>query len=107
MATYVFSYRNPKGYVSTPDTRAAWLAWFEGMGDALLDIGRPVGARGGIGNADTGNTELGGYSLVEAPDLQAAMSLASGCPFLVCGGGVEVGELLDVTVPASLQVASS
>jgi YCII-related domain len=38
-------------------------------------------------------TELGGYLLINAADLEAATSLAQGCPFLQAGGGVEVGEL--------------
>jgi hypothetical protein len=36
---------------------------------------------------------LGGYSLITAGDLEAAVELAKGCPFLHQGGGIEVGEL--------------
>jgi hypothetical protein len=36
---------------------------------------------------------LGGYSLITAADLEAAVILGKGCPFLENGGGVEVGEL--------------
>ena len=96
MATYVFSYRNPKGYVPTPETRALWLDWFEGMGDALVDIGKPVAGRGNLGNCDSDGTELGGYSLISAPDLDAALAMAKGCPHLDREGGVEVGELVEV-----------
>jgi hypothetical protein len=34
-----------------------------------------------------------GYTLVTADDLDAAVALARGCPFLQHDGGVEVGEL--------------
>ena len=101
MATYVLSYRNPKGYVPTPETRAEWFGWFEGMGDALLDIGKPVGGRSNLGNCDSDSTELGGYSVIDAPDLEAAIAIAKGCPHLTRDGGVEVGELL-VVEPATV-----
>jgi hypothetical protein len=45
-----------------------------------------------LGNCDA-ETALGGYSLIKADDLQAAVALAEGCPVLNEGGGVEVGEL--------------
>jgi hypothetical protein len=99
MATYVLSYRNPKGYSPTPETRAQWFAWFDGMGDALVDMGQPVGTRSELGNCDSDATEIGGYSLISAPDLEAAVSIAKGCPHLDRDGGVEVGELLALPVP--------
>jgi hypothetical protein len=97
MATYVLSYRNPKGYTPTPQTRAQWMAWFDGMGDALVNLGQPVGLRSNLGNCDSDTTELGGYSIVSAPDLATAVAIAEGCPALGRDGGIEVGELLDVT----------
>jgi hypothetical protein len=45
-----------------------------------------------LGNCDA-ETTLGGYSLIKADDLKAAVALAEGCPVLNEGGGVEVGEL--------------
>ena len=61
---YVFSYRNPKGYAPSPETRGQWFDWFAGMGDALVNIGQPVGNRSSLGNCDSNTTELGGYSVV-------------------------------------------
>jgi len=71
---------------------AAWTAWFESMGAHLVNIGQPVFERGTLGNC-AADTVLGGYSLVTADDLEAAVALAMGCPFLDQDGGVEVGEL--------------
>ena len=102
MATFVLSYRNPKGYVPTPETRAQWFDWFAGMGDALVEIGKPVGGRANLGNCESGRTELGGYSVISAPDLDAALAIAKGCPHLDRDGGVEVGELVDVQPDARL-----
>ena len=102
MATYVFSYRNPKGYVPSPVTRAKWFDWFDDMGNALVDIGQPVGNRQTLGNCSPDSTELGGYSLVDAPDLDAAAAIAKGCPHLTGDGGVEVGELVELQPDARL-----
>jgi len=96
MATFVLSYRNAKGYVPSPETRGAWFDWFHGMGDALLDMGQPVTSRQSVGTCDSDTTELGGYSLVDAADLDAAVAIAEKCPHLSHGGGVEVGELAEV-----------
>jgi YCII-related domain len=96
MPKFVFSYRHPAGYIPSSDGAPAWMAWFEGMGDHLIDLGQPAIARTALGNCDSGRTELGGYSLVQADDLEAATAIAKGCPQLERGGGVEVGELGEV-----------
>ena len=41
---------------------------------------------------------LGGYSLIEADDLDAALELTTGCPVLASGGGVEVGVVTNISV---------
>jgi hypothetical protein len=107
MATYVLSYRNPKGYVPTADTREQWWAWFRGMGDALVDIGQPVATRSSLGDCDSDRTELGGYSLINAPDLDSALIIAHGCPHLHHDGGVEVGELVTLHDAVRLDSGSS
>jgi len=93
MATFVFTYRAPRNYTpGSPDSRAAWTAWFESMDGHLQDIGNPVFERRTAG-ATGPETVLGGYSLITADDLESALTLAEGCPFVGAGGGVEVGEL--------------
>jgi hypothetical protein len=94
MATYVFTYRSPKGYVPSAETGAEWFAWFDGMGDALVNLGHRVDRQSSLGICDSDTTELGGYSIITAPSLDAALAIAKGCPHLKRGeGGVEVGEL--------------
>lgn len=46
-----------------------------------------------IVGAEPGETVLGGYSLVRAPDLPAAVAMAKGCPGLDAGLSIEVGEV--------------
>jgi hypothetical protein len=96
MPTYVFSYRGPKGYTPDPDSISAWWAWFENMGDRLVDMGKPVVAVDAVGDTSPEGTQLGGYSLIRAEDLEAAKVIAKGCPHLDRDGGVEIGELGEV-----------
>jgi hypothetical protein len=93
MSTFVFTYRLPKTYTGgSPEVMALWNGWFESMGANLVDRGNPVFTRTTLGNCES-EGQLAGYSLVIAHDLEAAATLAKGCPALQQGGGVEVGEL--------------
>jgi len=100
MPDFVFAYRNPTGYTPTQETRAAWAAWFDGMGPQLAALGQPAVARAALGNCSPDRTELGGYSVIHADDLESAVAIAQGCPHLARGGGIEVGQLGEVPAPA-------
>ena len=95
MATFVFTYRRPQDYtLGTPAGAAAWGSWFESMGAHIADAGQAVAESATVG--DCGDIRpLGGYSVITAGDLDEAVALAKGCPFVGQGGGVEVGQLVD------------
>jgi hypothetical protein len=93
MSTFAFIYRAPQNYTPTPEAVAQWGAWFEGMGDSVVDRGNRVVGTTTLGRGAP-DTVLGGYSLVSADDLEAAVALAKGCPILERNGGVEVGEVM-------------
>jgi hypothetical protein len=93
MTTFLFVYRVPEDHADTPrNVGETWREWFAGLGPSLVEIGDPVFRRQTIGKAAP-TSPLGGYSVVEAADLDAAIELARGCPILTVGGGVEIGEL--------------
>jgi hypothetical protein len=59
---------------------------------ARFEEGKAVFVRATTG--DTGHDDrLGGYSLIIAENIDAAVELASSCPIVASGGVVEVGEL--------------
>jgi hypothetical protein len=91
-STFVLVHRAPHNYTGSPEAMAAWNAWFEHLGANLVDRGNPVFERRTVGNCGA-ETALGGYTLITAADLEAAIALARGCPIVEEGGGVEVGEL--------------
>jgi len=80
---------------------AAWGAWMGKVGTAMVDGGAPFGGRAAV--SDDGSaaapSELQGYSIVEAENLDAAKALAEGHPFLSEGQGrfsLEIFELVDM-----------
>jgi hypothetical protein len=92
MATFVIVNRAPKNYTPSADALAAFNVWFARLGVNLVDRGNPVFDSRTLGNSGA-DTTLGGYTLIDADDLEAAVALANGHPLLRQGGGVEVGEL--------------
>jgi YCII-related domain len=112
MATFLFSYRVPRTPLAQvlaeldesnrAARMAAWNAWFERLGDNLVQRGDPVNDARTLGTC-TEATRIGGYSVVAADDLDAAVELARGCPGLEWGGGVEVGEFIELGEPERLR----
>ena len=94
MAKYVISYRAPKDYATgREDDMAAWAAWFQSIGEDLVDFGSPVRETIQIGECGA-KQRLRGYSVISADDLDAALLVAQGCPGLKDAGfGVEVGAV--------------
>ena len=104
MGKYVLIYSGGSGMPETQEEQeqlmAAWGAWFESMGDAVVDGGNPFGAAQSIapdGSASDGSA-LGatGFSVIQADGLDKATAHAQGCPVLTSGGTVDVMEAIDM-----------
>jgi hypothetical protein len=92
MSAYLFTFRMPPGYAPSAATFGAWCSWQLELGARLKDRGSPGVAAAALG-ASAAATTLGGYSLIRAGHLDAAVALAHGCPILDAGGTVEICEL--------------
>jgi hypothetical protein len=92
MSTYLFSYQAPKSYTPSPEAAEVWSAWFEELGNSVEERGNPTFTSESVGVSRL-ETQLGGYSLIQAASLDEAIELAKGCPIVGAGGGVEVGEI--------------
>jgi hypothetical protein len=76
------------------EAMAAFMAWASSAGEALIDPGAPLGPAKTVtavsvsdGPADG---PANGYSIMQAPDLDSAVELVKGHPFLSRGGSLQV-----------------
>jgi hypothetical protein len=77
----------------------AWMAWAEGAGDGIVDLGTPLGAGKEITSTGTSDTSTGvaGYGILQAEDLAGAQALLDGHPHLMMpGASIQVYESLDL-----------
>jgi hypothetical protein len=98
MGKYVLAYKGggmPETEEEGKRVMEAWMAWFGGLGDSVVDIGNPFGPSAAVGNG--GTSGLTGYSIVTAASLDDALAKTEGCPILDGGAGsVEVYETIDM-----------
>jgi hypothetical protein len=95
MPKFVFSFRAPTNRTPSEAQEAAWGEWFGTIGGSIADFGNRVGEASTLGNVGAGTT-LGGYTVINADDLESAVALAKGCPGLQHGGGVEIGSVVEM-----------
>ncbi len=102
MPKFVFVYHGgtmPETPEEGERVMAAWGAWFQNMGDVVVDGGNPVGMSKTVtanGVEDNGGPNpISGYTLVDAEDIDAACELAKGCPILE-HGTVDVAEAIEM-----------
>ena len=99
MPKFILSYRSAKEYdtLADPGALPAWATFLnEVIAPNVIDPGWPVFEPSAVVGEAGPSTELGGYSIVTAGDLEAAVSIAQRCPTIERGGGVEVGVLVDL-----------
>jgi hypothetical protein len=82
---------------------AAWSSWMEGLGDRVIDSGGPLKpsktlATGDQLVADTGHSEVTGYTIITADSLEDALTIARACPQTApphIDGTIEIAELME------------
>jgi hypothetical protein len=87
-----------KGPPTPPDAaHEGWPEWFEGIGDALVEVGSPMKAGAVLhpdGSTSDDATGLRGYGLIQAEDQNEAIDLLRDHPLLSLGEWViEVFEV--------------
>ncbi len=105
MAKYLLLYHGggmPETEEETAQVMAAWGAWYESLGDAVVDPGNPIGpmAKHVAGDGHVGDGAAGsmasGYTILQADSLDAAAKMAQSCPVLMGGAQISVFETFDV-----------
>lgn len=99
MSNYVLAFHGHNDHSAGAEEEAAWGRWFQELGGAVVDFGNRVGratALGAAGANGADGTVLTGYVVIAAEDFESAVALAKGCPGLLHGGGVEIGETVSM-----------
>lgn len=104
MPEFIFAYhggKKPETEEEGAKEMAAWMTWFEKMGDAVVIPGNPVGLSKTVSVAgvadDGGSNPLSGYTVIKAVSIEAACEMAKGCPMVANGSGsVEVAEVIQM-----------
>ena len=117
MSEYVFLYRSTMEAhreAHSPEkeqqSMAKWRAWFKHMtdegqlksiGQPLERVGKVIGGRSKVVTdgpyAETKDV-IGGFSIIEAKDLDRATQIAAGCPIFEMGGSVEVRPVMQMSL---------
>ena len=108
MSEFIYLYRN--GQKLSPEQMQQqmhrWMAWLKELEvkGALKSAGHPLERSGRLVSGEKRTVTdglfaeakdvIGGYSIVEAKDVEHAVELTAGCPIFAVGGGVEVRPLL-------------
>jgi hypothetical protein len=77
---------------------AAFMAWAQSAGDALVDPGAPLGpaktvSAGGVADG-AADGPAGGYSILECADIDSAVQLVRDHPFVLRGGSLQVSTAI-------------
>jgi hypothetical protein len=113
MSEFVYLYRGGEAGRS-PDrmqqVMQKWMAWMKELGEKghMKDPGHPLertgklvkGAQKTVTDGPFAETKdiVGGYTLVEARDLDQAVELSLGCPIFEVGGQVEVRPVMTMSM---------
>jgi hypothetical protein len=109
MSEFVFLYRGGVRETSPEKMQQQmqkWMTWLKGLGESghVKDQGQPLERAGKLvkgrrktvtdGPFAEAKDVVGGYTLVEARDLDQAVELSKGCPIFETEGAVEVRPVM-------------
>ncbi len=102
MTNYVLTYYGEPKFKSPEEGgnyMAKWLAWTDGLGDALLNPSVPMGKSKTVSansvSDDGRSIRLTGFSIVKADSMDAAIQVAKRCPHLE-HGTIDVAEAMEM-----------
>jgi hypothetical protein len=75
----------------------SWVAWFKKGGKAFVDTGTPLGNGLNVAKkgSSKGKTEVTGYSIVQAENIEKVKAMLADCPHLMMPkASIEVLEMM-------------
>jgi hypothetical protein len=113
MSEFVYLYRGGEAGRSPEKMQQSmqkWIAWFKDLAEKghVKNQGHPLEREGKVvkgpqksvidGPFAEAKDVIGGYSLIEAKDLDQAVELSKGCPILEVEGAVEVRPVMQLNM---------
>ena len=113
MSDFVYLYRGGERGGSPEQMQQVlqkWMAWFKDLADKghIKDRGQPLERAGKLvtgkqkaitdGPFAESKDVVGGYTLIQARDLEQAVELSKGCPILDREGMVEVRPVMQINM---------
>lgn len=88
----------PSSPEESKQNMSKYRAWLSSLGHSAVSPANPLKNTSTVnsdGSVTAGSTTLmSGFTIIEADSMEAALSIAKGCPFLDVGGSLEVSELI-------------
>jgi hypothetical protein len=110
MSEFLYLYRGGNTAARSPEqaekSMQRWMTWLQDLGAKghIKDPGQPLEQTGKVvtGKSKTvtdgpyaeAKDLVGGYTIVEAKDIDQAAQLSGGCPILDTGGAVEIRPVI-------------
>jgi hypothetical protein len=99
MSKFLVTYHGGSGTPADPaqmeKIRAAFGAWLAEAGSAVTDPGAPVRPATQVSNGTPEpQVPIGGYTVIEAADVDGAVAVLRSHPFVARGGTLQVDELV-------------
>jgi len=105
MTQFVFVYlggNQPSSPEEANKHFSKYMEWLSSLGDAVVVPTIPLKDTNTVSPDRTiregGSSAMSGFSIIRAESMEAALSIAQGCPFLEIGGSLEVSELMQTSV---------
>ncbi len=103
MTNYILAYhagKMPESPEEGAEHMAKWEAWADGLGDALVNKGTPLGNSKTVSSSGVtdggGENPLMGYSILKAENIDAAVKMVEGSPHVNYGGTMVVAEMMEM-----------
>ena len=101
MHKYLITYHGGGEMPRNPDAmakvKAAFGAWLESAGSAVVDPGAPVATKASVSSgAALPAVGIGGYSILEASSEEDVVRILRSHPFVQRGGTLQINEVMSV-----------
>ena len=81
---------------------ADYKQWLQSLGDSVVSAANPIKDTHTIKpdgqSLEGGNSQMSGYTIIQADSMDKALELAASCPFLSIGGHLEVSEKVNMSI---------